>query len=191
MPLVPLEIALHPRELLREAPGDVSCRWWVVHTRPRAEKALARRLLARNLSFYLPFQKRQWLCRGRLLSSQLPLFPSYLFLHGDQQARQQALETNLVSLVLPVPDQIRLHADLVRVEQLIAAGAPLTAEDRLEPGDPVLIVAGPLTGLTGKILRRNKQLKFLVEVEFLRRGVSVEIESWMIEPCRKQHSECA
>ena len=44
------------------------------------------------------------------------------------------------------------------------------------------ITAGPLTGLEGKILRRGKQLKFFVEVQFLQRGVSVEIESWMFEP---------
>jgi transcriptional antiterminator RfaH len=104
-------------------------------------------------------------------------------MHGDQQARQQALETNLVALVLGVPNQIQLQEDLRRVDRLISAGAPLTPEERLEPGDTVTITAGSLSGMTGKIVRRSKQLRFLVEVEFLRRGVSVEIESWMIEPC--------
>jgi transcriptional antiterminator RfaH len=106
-----------------------------------------------------------------------------VFLYGDHQSRQNALESNLVALVLPVANQIQLQEDLRRVDRLISAGAPLTAEERLEPGDAVAIVAGPLKGMTGTILRRSKQLRFLVEVEFLRRGVSVEIESWMIEPC--------
>ena len=65
---------------------------------------------------------------------------------------------------------------------LIATDAPLTPEDRLKPGALVEITSGPLAGLEGKVLRRGKQLKFIVEVQFLQSGVSVEIESWMIEP---------
>ncbi len=97
MPLVPLETPLHPPDLLQNPAKYEPSQWWVVHTRPRAEKTLARQLLARNISYYLPFHQRQWRSRGRALCSHLPLFPGYLFLHGDHQARLQALETNLVA----------------------------------------------------------------------------------------------
>ena len=79
-------------------------------------------------------------------------------------------------------DQQQLETDLCRVYHVIATGAPLAAEERLEPGDLVEIISGPLTGLEGKVLRKGKQLKFIVEVQFLQRGVSLEIESWMIQP---------
>jgi transcriptional antiterminator RfaH len=46
----------------------------------------------------------------------------------------------------------------------------------------VEIISGPFAGLEGKVLRRGKQLKLFVEVRFLQQGVSVEIESWMIQP---------
>jgi hypothetical protein len=36
--------------------------------------------------------------------------------------------------------------------------------------------------MAGKILRRGKQLRFVVEVQLLQQGVSVELESWMIQP---------
>ena len=71
--------------------------------------------------------------------------------------------------------------DLQRVHRLIATDAPLTPEDRLQPGDLVQIISGPLTGLEGKIMRRGKRLCFIVEVRLLQQGVSVEIESWMLE----------
>ena len=38
-----------------------------------------------------------------------------------------------------------------------------------------------MAGLTGKVLRRGKDLHFFIEVQFLQRGVSVEIESWMFQ----------
>lgn len=184
MPLLPLEPFVFPDELLT-APMeglDTTGRWLVLHTRPRTEKALARKFLSRGLAFFLPLYQRKWRSRGRLQCSHLPLFPGYIFLHGDEGARLQALETNLVARWLPVPDQIRLHQDLARVYRLIVAEAAMTPEDRLLPGTAVEIIQGPLAGLEGTVIRRGKQLKVFVEVQFLQRGVSVEIESWMLQP---------
>jgi transcription antitermination factor NusG len=184
MPLLPLEPFVFPDDLLRGSASypAIESPWWVLHTRPRAEKSVARRLLRRSVPFFLPVCKRQWRNRGRTHCSFVPLFPGYVFLQGDSQVVFKTLETKLVARVLPVEDQRRLHADLARVYCLIATGAPLAPVERLQPGAPVEITSGPLAGLEGKILRRGKQLKFIVEVQFLQRGVSVEIESWMIQP---------
>src|SRR5262245_4742909 len=163
MPLLPLEPYLFPADLFEQparAPDDPE-RWWVLHSRPRAEKTLARQLLARSLPFFLPLYHRQWVSRGRRQSSYLPLFTSYVFLRGDDATRVTALTTNLVAYVLPVADQTRLYADLTRVHRLMQSGSPLAPEDRLEPGTRVEITAGPLAGLEGKILRRGKKLHFL------------------------------
>jgi transcriptional antiterminator RfaH len=184
MPLLTLESYIHPADLLAEPfPQDVGdMRWWVLHTRPRAEKALARRFHGRELPYFLPLHERRWRNGGRHLRSFSPLFPGYVFLHGDAEARLIALETNLVAKVLCVEDQGQLHADLRRVFQLLSTGAPVSPEDRLGAGDLVEIVKGPFEGLCGKILRRGKQLRFAVEVQFLRQAVSVELEGWMIQP---------
>src|SRR5438874_1286208 len=98
MPLLSLEPCVFPEDLLSTpvpATGAPS-RWWVLHTKPRAEKMLARKCLSRNLSFYLPLHQKEWRSRGRLRHSHLPLFPGYLFLYGDAESRLQALATNLV-----------------------------------------------------------------------------------------------
>jgi transcriptional antiterminator RfaH len=183
MPLLPLETFVFPEDLLTQPqPHAETSRWWVLHTRPRAEKSLSRKLLQGDVHFFLPLCKKQWRNRGRVHRSYLPLFPGYIFLQSDDQTVARTVETNLVARILPVADQIRLHDDLAQVYRLIATGAPLAPEERLQPGSLVEIINGPLAGLEGKIIRRGKQLKFLVEVEFLQRGVSVEIESWMIQP---------
>jgi len=184
MPLLPLEPFVFPDDLLQQPPAgaETPSPWWVLHTRPRAEKSLARKLLRHTTPFFLPLCKRQWRHRGRVLRSYVPLFPGYVFLRADSHTVFRTLETNLVARILPVPDQAQLHSDLSRVYCLIATDAPLTPEERLKPGALVEITSGSLAGLEGKVLRRGKQLKFIVEVQFLQSGVSVEIESWMIEP---------
>ncbi len=184
MPVLPLEPFVHPDDLFTrgEGPPADGGQWWVFHTRPRAEKALARKLLDRRIPFFLPLYNRQRRTRGRLLTSYLPLFPSYLFMRGDDAARVQALTTNLIARNLHVEDQGELWTDLTRVFRLMASGASLAPEAKLQPGALVEITAGPLAGLEGKVLRRGKHLKLVVEVHFLRQGTSVEIDDWMIQP---------
>src|SRR5262249_43471458 len=62
MPLLPLEPFVFPDDLLDQPlTGDATLgSWWVLHTRPRAEKSLARRLLRASTPFFLPLCKRQW-----------------------------------------------------------------------------------------------------------------------------------
>jgi hypothetical protein len=188
MPVLPLEPFVFPNELFTassDAPSE-NDRWWALYTRPRAEKTLARRLLARNVNFFLPLYKRQYRCSGRLIKGYLPLFQGYLFLRGDDRARIHALETNLVVRSICVEDQNQLEADLAQVYRLMESGFALNPEDRLPPGTLVQITAGPLAGVQGKVLDRSKKSRVFVEVKFLQSAVSVEVDDWMIELAKAQ-----
>jgi transcriptional antiterminator RfaH len=156
--------------------------WWVLHTRPRAEKSLARSAFRQNVSFFLPLHTHRWRNQGRLFKAQLPLFPGYLFLYGDEEARLRLLDTHFVANCIPVADQLQLWGDLARVYRLMTSGMSLTPQERLVPGAKVVITAGPLAGFEGKLIRHGRDMRLVIEVEFIRRGVSVEIESWMVEP---------
>jgi transcriptional antiterminator RfaH len=182
MPLLSLETFLYPDDLL-DGPRSVDAAgglWWVLHVKPRAEKALARVCLARRLRFFLPLYRREWRHKDRNQTSFLPLFPGYLFIRGEDQDRIGALESGLVVSTLTVGDQTRLHEDLRRVHRLVNSNLLLTPEARLQPGDAVEIVRGPLAGLKGVVLRRGKNTRLVVDVSFLQQGASVELENWMI-----------
>jgi transcription antitermination factor NusG len=75
----------------------------------------------------------------------------------------------------------------MRLYRLITSGAPLTPEERLSPGMWVEITNGPLAGLTGQIIRRGGNARFVVEVQFIQRGVSAELEGWTIQPIDPPH----
>jgi transcriptional antiterminator RfaH len=184
MPLSPLEPFLFPETLFEETRSAAAdqTRWWVVYTRPRMEKLLARKLLRRGLPFFLPLYNRKWRAQGRSLCSHLPLFPNYLFLHGDADSRLAALQTNLVGACLHVEEQTQLQEELTRVYQMITSGEPLVPEDRLAVGDRVEIISGPLVGMEGTILRRGNKLRFCVEIQLLQRGVSVDIDRSILRP---------
>jgi transcriptional antiterminator RfaH len=182
MPILPAEPFLHPENVFASPPEVRSQgqRWWVLHTRPRVEKALSRQCVARRLPFFLPLRRNYTRSRGRTLTSHVPLFPGYLFLLGDEEARVSALTTNLIARCLPVPDQGRLEDDLRGVHRLMLSGMAIARAEQLPPGTPVEIVSGPLAGLRGNVLGRGRKLTFIVEVAFLHQGARVEIDASML-----------
>jgi transcriptional antiterminator RfaH len=175
MPLLPAEPSCFPPGLLEGTAEDVRAgrAWTVLHTKPRQEKSLARRLTKGSVPFYLPTVTRRNRISNRLMTSHVPLFPGYVFLLADPAERLRCLETNCVVRTLPVPDQEGLWQDLTQVERLIASGAPIDAVDNLVPGALVEIRSGPLTGLKGKILREASGNRFVVQVDFIQRGAAV------------------
>jgi transcriptional antiterminator RfaH len=184
MPVLAAEADIYPTHLLQTPNIEAATtdeQWWVLHTRPRQEKALARQLFELQVPFYLPTVAHRYRLRGRPMTSHVPLFPGYVFLLADRDQRLTALSTNRVVRSLPVADQQMLWHDLTQIHRLIASGAPITPEERLVPGTLVEIRSGPLAGLKGKILRHASGHRFVVEVDFIQRGASVLLDDFCLQ----------
>lgn len=176
MPLLAKESVQYPEHLFGALDDEEPLGpWWVLRTRPRAEKALARRFLQLHLPFFLPVHCRRWRTRGRQHAAYLPLFPCYLFIRGDD-VRRAVLETNQVAQILDVPDQPAFDRDVAGIHRLMASGRDLTPEEQLPPGSPVLIEEGPFAGLRGRVIKRGAESRLVVEVTLLKQGVSVELD---------------
>jgi transcriptional antiterminator RfaH len=105
-----------------------------------------------------------------------------VFLRGCEDDRLAALKTNLVIHCLNVGEQDRLADDLNRVHLLLKSGLPLSPVEQLNPGAEAEIISGPLAGFRGTIVRHGSNSRIVVEVEFLQRGVSVEVDEAIIQP---------
>lgn len=183
MPILRQEPSQFPDDLLNDAgpPSGDRC-WWVLYTKARQEKSLARELFKHEIPFYLPLVQKTLVQRGRKRKSFVPLFLGYLFLFGDEQDRVRSLATNRVSRALKVDDQTRLAHDLRQLKRLIESEAPVTVESRLEPGRRVRVTQGSLMGIEGTVLVRRDSVRLLIAVDFLQQGASVEIEDSLLEP---------
>jgi transcriptional antiterminator RfaH len=182
MPILDAEPNWYPNNLWEvPAPFFLGQRqWYAMHTKPRQEKSVARCCYQRQLPFYLPLLARGTLIRGRVRTAYVPLFTGYCFVVADPAERLSALATGRIAHSLEVPDPTKLWDELRQVQRLISSGAPITPEGRLEPSTPVEIRSGPLAGLRGIIIRRAKERRFVVQVDFIQRGASVELDESMI-----------
>lgn len=187
MPILAAEPAAYPPDLfvgdsMPSIDADAAPRqWWVLQTKSRHEKALARDLHQSRIPFYLPLTTQDTTVRGKVQQAYLPVFSGYLFLFGSDGERNQALRTNRIANSLIVPDQEELTRDLRNLSTLIASGANLTIEQQLCPGTRVRVKRGAFEGLEGLVIQRRGTNRLLLAVTYLRQGVSVEIADHMVE----------
>jgi len=180
---------VYPNDLFDAPPVSPGCNdtqgdhaWWVAHTKPRQEKALARHLLGAGVSYFLPQHLKETRRRRHRQQSWNPVFPGYVFFVADDDDRVEALKSNRIASLLNVASQEDLVTDLRRVHRLVTSDLPLFPEQRLQPGMQVRITGGPLMGLKGTIEQHRSACRFVVSVTFLQQGVSAEIDASEVEP---------
>jgi transcription antitermination factor NusG len=178
----------HWQSIRRLAPEDAvpqppDGRWWVAHTKPRAEKALSRDLGRLGIVQYLPLLQRTSRAQrsGRVSRSIVPVFPGYLFFHASDTARRKALVTDRIVSTLEVADQQRLVRELRGIHAVLAGDAPFELAPRLERGDWARVTAGPLAGVEGVVLGPRGRLRLALNVEMLAQSVIVEIDRDLLQ----------
>jgi transcriptional antiterminator RfaH len=182
MPILKNETSIYPSDLFEDGLSkDETRNWFVLHTKTRQEKAVARCLVQAEIPFYLPLMPHVNLIRNRKHTSHIPLFSGYVFVLGRQDDLATCHQTNRLTNVLRVLDGKELWCDLRRVRVLIESGAPLTPEQRIQPNQRVRVKSGSFQGIEGIVLHRRNKLRIVVLVNFLQQGVSMEVEDWMLE----------
>ncbi|MEM6978460.1 MAG: transcription termination/antitermination NusG family protein [Planctomycetota bacterium] len=182
MPILPSEPDCYPHDLLDlEIPEDDA--WWLLYTRPRQEKKLARYLREHNLPHYSPLVPQRYRSpAGRLRTSYVPLFSTYVFLRGENQQRHEAVCSGSVMKSSPILQVEDLVDDLRQIRDLIAMEVPLTIESRIEAGQNVRVRNGSFAGYEGVVIRRDRETRLLVCVRFMDQGVSVKLDDCQLEP---------
>ncbi len=156
--------------------------WWVAHTKPRQEKALARDLLRSSIPYFLPMYEARRRSRGRSWKTVLLLFPGYIFFCGDKEDRLKAIETNRIANMIPVGDQDGLVAELSSLRRVMKAGLGVDPYPALKTESHCRVRSGPLQSMEGQVLHRKGKTRFVVTISILGQGASVEIDGDELEP---------
>ena len=153
-------------------------RWFAIRTRSQCEKLTT--VVLRNKG-YEPFLRlyrveRRWSDRIRRMA--VPLFSGYVFCRFDVNFRLPILTMpSVVEIVgtgrTPVPID---DTEIASIQTLVQSGLSVEPAAFLEVGKPVGVVAGPLRGVKGILLRSSNTDRLVVSVTLLRRSVAAEID---------------
>ncbi|WP_439697083.1 UpxY family transcription antiterminator [Mucilaginibacter sp. AW1-7] len=159
-------------------------RWYPVYTQPRAEKKALQALTDKGVEAYLPLhrQLKQWSDRKKWVEE--PFLKSYIFVNIAQHEQADILMTRGISRFLyfmgrPASMPGR---QITELKLLMASPYELeVTEENLQPGEKIVIKAGPLKGMTGEIIAQRSQKQLILRLESIGCSIIVHVAASYIE----------
>jgi transcriptional antiterminator RfaH len=153
-------------------------KWYPVYTNPRAEKKAYQALINKGINAYLPLhrQLKKWSDRKKWVEE--PFIHSYLFVFIKQTEQTEVLMTKGISRFIYFSGKIAsMPGRQIEDLKLIMASSyelEITEAD-LQPGEKIIIKAGPLKGMMGEIISYRSQKQLALKLEAL--GCSIIIHA--------------
>jgi transcription antitermination factor NusG len=152
--------------------------WYALYTRHQHEKSAAQLLARKGFEVLLPLyrSRSRWSDRTQIVL--LPLFPNYLFVQCDLDSRARVLQTAGVCCFVSnagVPTAVP-EAEIAMVRRVVEAPLNVQPHSFLDRGDQVRVLRGPLTGLTGILMRVKNQCRVVISLELLHKSAAIEID---------------
>ena len=161
---------------------DASCGdWFVLRTKSRQEKILAKDLTAQGIGSFLPLVTTERLYAGQRFHVELPLFPGYLFLRGSVDDAYYADRTKRIAQIIRVNDQKKLDDELLSLATVLNSSQHLDPYPFLKTGVRVEIRFGPLQGVRGVIEDRTRKHRVILQVDALGQAVSLEVDAAIVD----------
>jgi len=169
-------------------------RWYALHVRPNHEIAVSVRLRELGVGEYLPIQKGSRFAQRNRFNEGPPLFPGYIFSFLNLHAGPRLYSVPGVIRVLGYgghPTPIEDH-EIAMVRSI--ADSPLAVEPipYFQAGEKIYLMAGPLKGVSGILLRSGKKNKLVVSLPLLQRSLAVAVLSeWVAAESPESRATCA
>ncbi len=153
--------------------------WYALRTRSRHEKVVRDQLVHQGIQPLLPTVKRlsQW--KDRKKEVEVPLFSGYCFVRLEWNQRLPVLKTTGVVDIVggghrpePIPDE-----EITSLQTLMTSVLPYDPHPYLQEGMLVEVIRGPLQGIRGILLRKDKRHRLVLGVRLIQQAAAVEIDT--------------
>jgi transcriptional antiterminator RfaH len=145
--------------------------WYCARTKPKHEHIATANLRKNlNLEVFHPRLRIERATRRGVMRVSEPLFPCYIFFRCIIDEKLQEIQrTNGVNTVVHFARRIPKIADAVieELKECFEGEETMTVEDRLSPGDEVVVVDGAFRGMSAFVLRvmpARKRVQVLLDV---------------------------
>ena len=162
----------------------VGADWFAVYTTSRHEKRVAEHFSYREIEHFLPLYRseRKWK-DGSRVTLDLPLFPSYIFVHIAMAERVRVLSVPGALAVVggtggepaPLPDAA-IAALRRGLESREAEPHPL-----LTVGRRARIRCGAFAGMEGVVVKKKNGFRVVLTLEQIMRSMAVEVDEGELE----------
>jgi len=153
--------------------------WYVAATRPREEDRAVRHLTEQGFRTFLPRIRRTVRHARRCIPRSAPLFPGYVFIHGETAARWRSVNgtAGVLHLIAYGAKPSVVEAGFVEaLQQAADRDGFVEIRSSLKVGDRVEFVGGPMARRLGQLVALDDRGRAAVLMELLSSKVSVRTD---------------
>ncbi len=154
--------------------------WYVLMTKPLAEKKVAEKLQLKGVEYFLPLQTvwKQWSDRKKKIVS--PLIPSNVFIRCGESMLKEVYSiqsSNGLLYYLGKPAIVRdFEIENLKIILRELEGLKLnTLEHTIKVGENVVVIRGPFKGLIASSISMNGKHRIQVNIESIGTNVLINI----------------
>ena len=160
--------------------------WYAVCVRSRFEFKIEKNLSKKGIEIFLPAVKvrRRWTDRNKLVI--FPLFPGYLFVNIDKNSAERKTVigahgvVRYVCMSPGVPEPIA-EDQIMSLKKAAENDISLESYPAIKEGNRVRIKSGPLAGIEGMMVKKEKNSLLVLSVDILQKGAALKIDASEVE----------
>jgi transcriptional antiterminator NusG len=162
-----------------------SVEWYAIWTRSRHEQVVREQIERKKYDAFLPTITRWSRWKDRKKKVDWPLFPGYCFARFDSENALPVLKcagvVNIISFEGKPAAIPEFELDSIRL--LIASDLQYDPCPLIREGSLVEVVHGPLSGVIGRLVRKDvNKARLVLSVDLIGQGVSVEVDAADVKP---------
>ncbi|MGH9325159.1 MAG: UpxY family transcription antiterminator [Terriglobia bacterium] len=168
----------------------IEAEWYALYTRHQHEKTVEDLLSKKGFQVFLPLYKSQRRWKDRIKTLSLPLFPSYVFVHGGMERQLDIIMTPGVYSMVTAAGKVAIipGEEIEAVRRMVENSVRVEPHPFLKCGDWVRVKAGPLAGIEGILTRIKGLFRLVISVEMLQQSVAVEVDASVVERTERRIS---
>lgn len=162
-----------------DAPKPKHKKWYVLVTKPKAEKQVSKRLSEINIENYLPLHRQLRIWHDRKKWIDTPLFHSYLFVFIEEKQRSKVFEAGGILKYVSIAGKISIlnESEIERIKTLCSYLGDIEIEkENFVKGDEVQIITGHFAGIRGQITSIGDKYQFRIAIPGLCSAATVIID---------------
>ena len=159
--------------------------WYAIRTRGRHEKKVRQELDRRGFVTFLPTAMRWSRWKDRTKRIEEPLFAGYCF--------AQLANAEHAITVLQIPSAVQIiggpqgpepidESEIEGIRRVVDSMLPYDPHPFLTEGMEVTVVRGPLTGVHGILLRKDRATRLVISISLIHQAAAVEIHPADVVP---------
>jgi len=159
-------------------------KWFAVYTKHKCEKYIVDNLQKKGITCYVPLVNEIKQYTRKTVKVSKPLINCYVFVKILKEEYIKVLQTDYVKAFLKINTDLLAipEKEIDLLKRIVGEAQKVDVNYDLAEGQEVEVIAGNLTGLKGKLVSKNGNHSFLVELETIGFQLIMEIDKSSLRP---------